>query len=162
MNDKQLKLPVSQGVGFVAAAGQIIGKAVLVEDEGTYYAVNPNAILTINCTASCNADCFFCYNRQTFMRTGTYVSAEHPCLERAIRLARKAGIWRAGLSGGEPTLRPKELLPLAEKLKKGAFPRSGCIRTACCWGKASFTREQKRLSMHICAMQILQKFPSAS
>lgn len=121
MNDKQLKLPVSQGAGFVAAAGQIIGKAVLAEDEGTYYAINPNAILTINCTASCNADCFFCYNRQTFIRAGTYVSAEHPCLERAIRLARKAGIWRAGLSGGEPTLHPKELLSLAEKLKKSLF-----------------------------------------
>ena len=135
MNDKQLKLPVSQGVGFVAAAGQIIGKAVLVEDEGTYYAVNPNAILTINCTASCNADCFFCYNRQTFMRTGTYVSAEHPCLERAIRLAHKAGIWRAGLSGGEQTLRPKELLPLAEKLKKrhlqGRRSASLCTSAQC-------------------------------
>ena len=121
MNEKRLKLPVSQGKSGVVSAGQVIGKAMLVEEADAYYAVNPNAIITVNCVAACNARCFFCYNRQTFMRCGSYVSADHPCIERALRFARKAGICRAGLSGGEPTLCPKELLALAEKLRDAGF-----------------------------------------
>ena len=55
------------------------------------------------------------------MRCGAYVSADHSCLERALRFDRKASICRAGLSGGEPTLCPKELLALAEKLRDAGF-----------------------------------------
>ena len=122
MNDKELDCAAYQDGFSVVAGGQTLTKARLVAYEGRNYAVNPRAILTINCTAQCNAQCFFCYNRLTFLPSGEYCDSQSPELARAIKFARQSGISVASISGGEPTLSPQNLLCLVKTLKAAGFP----------------------------------------
>lgn len=122
MNEKRLDCSAYQEGTSVVTKDRVYTKANLVEFQGQRYAVNPNAILTINCTTQCNAQCFFCYNGLTFMRAGEYCCDDAPELDRAIRFARLAGITVAALSGGEPTICPEKLIRLAKKLKSAGFP----------------------------------------
>lgn len=121
MNEKELCAEAYQSEDTVIAKDQVFTRARLVEYDGKKYAVNPQAMLTINCTSRCNANCFFCYNRLTFMRDEAYVSWDTPQLERAMEFARRAGIRTVTLTGGEPTLDPKKLLGLLKKSKEKGF-----------------------------------------
>lgn len=122
MNDKRLKGFVERKGDGIAVNGWTITKAVPFQFEGECYAVNPNAILTINCTSKCNANCFFCYNASTFMRDKEYVPSVAPELLRVLRFARCANIQTAALSGGEPTLQPEALIQLTQTVARYAFP----------------------------------------
>lgn len=122
MNEKELALSAYEHEGCVYVDEEIFKKACLVNYDGKKYAVNPNAMLTINCTTRCNARCSFCYNAITFMRDEQYVEADSEELQRAITFARDAHIKVATLTGGEPTLVPEKLIKLAIKLNKSGFP----------------------------------------
>lgn len=122
MNEKELSLTAYESEGCVYAGDEVYKKACLVEYKGKKYAINPNAMLTINCTAMCNAHCQFCYNGITFMRDENYVQDDSEELQRVIDVARAAKINVATLTGGEPTLFPQKLLKLARKVKNGGFP----------------------------------------
>lgn len=122
MNNKKLDPSSYQDGTNVVTPDGTYTKATLVAFQHQKYAVNPNAIFTINCTNKCNAQCFFCYNRLTFMRTDDYCSDCAPELDRAIQFAQKAGISVAALSGGEPTLCPEKLVRLIKKLKAAGMP----------------------------------------
>lgn len=122
MNEKELCTEAYQSGNVVIAKDQVFTKANLVEFDKKKYAVNPQAMLTINCTSRCNANCFFCYNRLTFMRDEMYVACDSPKLERAMEFAWRSGIRTVTLTGGEPTLDQEKLLGLLKKAKEKGFP----------------------------------------
>ena len=122
MNEKRLSYSAHQEGTAVVTRDHTYTKAKLVEFQHQKYAVNPNAILTINCTSKCNAQCFFCYNSFTFMRADAYCCDQAPELDRAIQFATSAGISVASLSGGEPTICPEKLIRLVKKLKSANIP----------------------------------------
>lgn len=117
MNEKIISEQAYQAGSTVVTPDYIFPKARLAVFEDHNYAVNPYALFTVNCTAECNARCFFCYNGITFMRSDGYCAADAPELERAVRFALAAGITTASLSGGEPTICPHKLLALVRRLK---------------------------------------------
>jgi len=121
VNEKALVEHGIQCGNKVVAGTETYTTASLVSYGGREYAVNPHAMLTINCTARCNAKCFFCYNHLTFMRDSDYVEAGTPALRRVINFAKSAGIRIAALSGGEPSLCPDKLLALVRQLKESRF-----------------------------------------
>jgi len=82
--------------------------------EGREYIVSHKAVLTINCTSSCNATCKFCCNGITHMDDGPYVRLT-PALQRVISLAKLGNIKVIAYSGGEPTLSPQHLFNLASQ-----------------------------------------------
>lgn len=122
MNRKELLGAVRQEEESVISDKDVLTKAHLVSYNGKKYAVNPNAIFTINVTTKCNAHCFFCYNGMTFMRDDDYVDCDSRKFVRAATFAKMAGIKIATITGGEPTLNPIALLKIIQFLKKMGFP----------------------------------------
>lgn len=122
MNDKRITDTIQPAEDGILIGGTPMRKAVALCYDGNHYAVNPNAMLTINCTAQCNAKCFFCYNNLSFMCPGSYVNAADPELHRALDFAKRAGLKTVALSGGEPTLNPAGLIALVAAVKKYDFP----------------------------------------
>lgn len=120
-NVKTLSEDARQADGAVVSAGVKYGKAALVCFQGRKYAVNPHAILTINCTFLCNCNCTFCYNKKTFVADGEYVSPDTYEMGRIIEFARMGGIKVVALTGGEPTLDANKLLALVRKFKAAGF-----------------------------------------
>lgn len=121
MNNKVLLDTAFQSGNSVVNGTKVYTKSQLVVYDGKKYAVNPKAMFTINVTAKCNAYCFFCYNSITFMRDNDFVSCDSEEFKRAVKFAKSAGIETATITGGEPTLNPKELLKLIHSLKTAGF-----------------------------------------
>ena len=122
MNDKRITDTIRPTENGLQIGTMIMSKAVALCYNGNQYAVNPNAMLTINCTVQCNAGCYFCYNNLSFMCAGHYVKATDPELHRALDFAKRAGLKTVALSGGEPTLNPAELIALVDAIRKYNFP----------------------------------------
>lgn len=122
MNDKRITQPIRQDDTGLYVGGSLIRKAAPLSYGGNNYVINPNAMLTINCTVQCNAKCFFCYNNLSFMCPGNYVDAADPELHRALEFAKRGGLKTVALSGGEPTLNPAKLIALVAAVKSYGFP----------------------------------------
>lgn len=89
----------------------------IIKSNGLYYIVSNKAVLTITCTAVCNARCNFCYNGITFTPDCEgFIDLNNENLDKLLQFCRDAEIKIASFSGGEPTLYPIKLLQLVEKV----------------------------------------------
>ena len=113
------KLPMYIGEEGITIDNVFYKNVKIIKSNGLYYIVSKKAVLTITCTAICNARCNFCYNGITFTPdSGGFVDLNNPNLEKLLQFCRDAEIKIASFSGGEPTLFPIELLKLVEKVSK--------------------------------------------
>lgn len=113
------KLPMHIGEEGIVIKGVFYKNVKIIKSEELYYIVSDKAVLTITCTAICNARCNFCYNGITFTPdSGGFVDLNNPNLEKLLQFCKDAEIKIASFSGGEPTLYPIELLKLVEKVSK--------------------------------------------
>ena len=120
-NIKILCKDAYQDGSIVISGKNALNNAKLFVFHGKKYAINPNAILTINCTAKCNCNCFFCYNKKTFIYDDEYVSSDSYEMERIIEFAKSGNVKVVTLTGGEPTLNTNKMLALIAKFKKAGF-----------------------------------------
>ena len=113
------KLPVHIGEEGIIIDNVFYKNIKIIKNEGFYYIVSDKAVLTITCTAICNARCNFCYNGITFTPdSGGFVDLDSSNLNRLLQFCKDAIIQIASFSGGEPTLYPIELLKLVENVSK--------------------------------------------
>lgn len=113
------KLPVHIGEEGIVIDNVFYKNIKIIKSGGLYYIVSDKAVLTITCTAICNARCNFCYNGITFTPdSGGFINLNNPNLKRLLQFCKDAQIQIVSFSGGEPTLYPVELLELVEKVSK--------------------------------------------
>ena len=112
-------LPMHVGEEGIIIKDVFYKNVKIIKSNGLYYIVSDKAVLTITCTALCNARCNFCYNGITFTPdSGGFIDLNNPNLERLLKFCQDAKIKIVSFSGGEPTLYPNELLELVEKVSK--------------------------------------------
>lgn len=113
------KLPLHIGEEGIIIDNVFYKNIKIIKSGSFYYIVSDKAVLTITCTAICNARCNFCYNGITFTPdSGGFIDLNNSNLERLLQFCKDAQIQIASFSGGEPTLYPVELLELVEKCSK--------------------------------------------
>jgi len=113
------KLPMHIGEEGITIDNIFYKNIKIIKNEGLYYIVSDKAVLTITCTAICNARCNFCYNGITFTPdSGGFVDFNSGNMNRLLKFCKDAQIKIVSFSGGEPTLYPIELLNLVEKVSK--------------------------------------------
>lgn len=113
------KLPMHIGEEGITIDDVFYKNIKIIKNEGLYYVVSDKAVLTITCTAICNARCNFCYNGITFTPdSGGFVDFNSENMNRLLKFCKDAQIKIVSFSGGEPTLYPIELLNLVEKVSK--------------------------------------------
>lgn len=117
IEDKQL--PMHIGEEGIVLDNVFYKNIKIIKSNGLYYIVSDKAVLTITCTAICNARCNFCYNGITFTPDcGGFVDSNNSNLERLLQFCKEAKIQIVSFSGGEPTIYPIELLELVERVSK--------------------------------------------
>ena len=113
------KLPMHVGEEGITINDVLYKNVKIIKSNGLYYIVSNKAVLTITCTAICNARCNFCYNGITFTPdSGGFVDLNNTNLEKLLQFCKDAEIKIVSFSGGEPTLFPNELLKLVERVSK--------------------------------------------
>lgn len=113
------KLPMYIGEEGITINDVFYKNVKIIKSNNLYYIVSNKAVLTITCTALCNARCNFCYNGITFTPdSGGFVDLNNSNLEKLLQFCKNAEIKIVSFSGGEPTLFPYELLNLVEKVSK--------------------------------------------
>lgn len=113
------KLPLHIGEEGITIDGVFYKNVKIIKSGEFYYIVSDKAVLTITCTAICNARCNFCYNGITFTPdSGGFIDLHNSNLERLQQFCKDAQIQIVSFSGGEPTLYPVELLKLVERFSK--------------------------------------------
>lgn len=113
------KLPMYIGEEGITINDVFYKNVKIIKSNNLYYIVSNKAVLTITCTALCNARCNFCYNGITFTPdSGGFVDLNNFNLEKLLQFCKNAEIKIVSFSGGEPTLFPYELLNLVEKVSK--------------------------------------------
>lgn len=113
------KLPMHIGEEGIVIKDVFYKNVKIIKSNHLYYIVSNKAVLTITCTAICNARCNFCYNGITFTPdSGGFIDLNNMNLERLLEFCKDAEIKIVSFSGGEPTLYPIELLKLVEKVSK--------------------------------------------
>ena len=113
------KLPMYIGEEGITINDVFYKNVKIIKSNNLYYIVSNKAVLTITCTALCNARCNFCYNGITFTPdSGGFVDLNNSNLEKLLQFCKNAEIKIVSFSGGEPTLFPYELLSLVEKVSK--------------------------------------------
>lgn len=113
------KLPLHIGEEGTTIDGVFYKNVKIIKSGEFYYIVSDKAVLTITCTAICNARCNFCYNGITFTPdSGGFIDLHNSNLERLQQFCKDAQIQIVSFSGGEPTLYPVELLKLVERFSK--------------------------------------------
>ena len=113
------KLPMYIGEEGITINDIFYKNVKIIKSNGLYYIVSNKAVLTITCTAICNARCNFCYNGITFTPdSGGFVDLNDSNLEKLLQFCKDAEIKIVSFSGGEPTLFPIDLLKLVEKVSK--------------------------------------------
>jgi hypothetical protein len=87
---------------------------VRVLEHGDHiYLVSHKAILTVNLTPRCNANCGFCYNGITFFGGSGDLETDGAGFRETAEFARRGGLRNVSFSGGEPTLAPRQLFAAA-------------------------------------------------
>ena len=113
------KLPLHVGEEGIVVNDVFYKNVKIIKSGEFYYIVSDKAVLTITCTAICNARCNFCYNGITFTPdSGGFIDLNSSNLERLLQFCKDAQIQIASFSGGEPTIYPIELLELVERVSK--------------------------------------------
>ncbi len=113
------KIPLHVGEEGIIIDNIFYKNVKIIKSEDLYYIVSDKAVLTITCTAKCNARCNFCYNGITFTPdSGGFIDLNNSNLEKLLQFCKDAQIQIASFSGGEPTLYPGELLELVERVSK--------------------------------------------
>lgn len=145
------KLPLHIGEEGITIDDVFYKNIKIIRSGNFYYIVSDKAVLTITCTAICNARCNFCYNGITFTPdSGGFIDLKNNNIERLLQFCKDAQIQIVSFSGGEPTLYPVELLELVEKFSK-AIPKIRRLHTN---GlnlnkKIKYKGKEKRLYEHL-------------
>lgn len=105
----------------IFADDKIYQNCRILQYEDSNYLISNNMILTINCTAMCNAKCFFCYNLDTNIVGDKYVVSSKEEFQKIVLFSIRAGIKIVTFTGGEPTINPDNLLKMITKCKEVGF-----------------------------------------
>lgn len=89
----------------------------LIQFEWREYIVSNKAILTIQVTEACNANCGFCFNGITFYPRWNFSKEHESSLDQVLAFCHVAGIKTVTLSWWEPTLHLWKLQEIVEKIK---------------------------------------------
>ncbi|ADY55773.1 Radical SAM domain protein [Syntrophobotulus glycolicus DSM 8271] len=96
-------------INFMVNAG-IVGDSIIEKNKKKYQCNVPWAIL-FDPTAACNLKCTGCWAAEY----GRGLSLDYSVMEKIVRQGKPLGIYMYILSGGEPTVRKKDILRLAEE-----------------------------------------------
>lgn len=85
------KLPMHIGEEGITIDDVFYKNIKIIKNEGLYYIVSDKAVLTITCTAICNARCNFCYNGITFTPdSGGFVDFNSENMKRLLKFCKDA------------------------------------------------------------------------